>query len=365
MSDPNATAAASTASPADVGPILRVEDLKVSFKSEEGEVRAVDGVSFEMSKGETLAIVGESGSGKSVTSLAVMSLLPLKTKITGKVLFEGVDLVGADEKTLQNLRGNRISMIFQDPLTALNPVLTIERQISETLLKHKMVTKSKAPERVAELLDLVGISDVKQRMKQYAHEFSGGMCQRVMIAMAMACEPDLLIADEPTTALDVTVQAQVLDLLDHLQERTGMALLLISHDLGVVAGRADRVNVMYAGRVVETGSIDTVFEAPAMPYSIGLLASNTRLDAPLEERLVPIPGSPPSPSARPSGCAFHPRCTYAKDRCKVDDPVLRPAPQSGQATDPDGGLLAHLGACHYMEEVASGSVEGHEPEEQV
>ncbi|MES9683810.1 peptide ABC transporter ATP-binding protein [Bacillus sp. AFS001701] len=289
--------------------LLEVKDLCVSFYTHAGEVQAVRGVSFDLKKGETLAIVGESGSGKSVTSKALMGLIPNppgKIK-SGEILFDGKDLAKLTEKEMQNIRGKEISMIFQDPMTSLNPVLTIGYQITEGLIKHQKMSKTEAKKIALELINLVGIPNAEARFKQYPHQFSGGMRQRVVIAMALACNPKLLIADEPTTALDVTIQAQILELMKEIQRKTDSAIIFITHDLGVVANVADKVAVMYAGRVVEMGTVDDIFYNPKHPYTWGLLASMPDLDNEQGAELVAIPGTPPDLLNPPKGDAFAPR----------------------------------------------------------
>lgn len=289
--------------------LLEVKDLCVSFYTHAGEVQAVRGVSFDLKKGETLAIVGESGSGKSVTSKALMGLIPNppgKIK-SGEILFDGKDLAKLNEKEMQNIRGKEISMIFQDPMTSLNPVLTIGYQITEGLIKHQKMSKTEAKKIALELINLVGIPNAEARFKQYPHQFSGGMRQRVVIAMALACNPKLLIADEPTTALDVTIQAQILELMKEIQRKTDSAIIFITHDLGVVANVADKVAVMYAGRVVEMGTVDDIFYNPKHPYTWGLLASMPDLDNEQGAELVAIPGTPPDLLNPPKGDAFAPR----------------------------------------------------------
>ncbi|MEO5900848.1 MAG: ABC transporter ATP-binding protein [Ilumatobacteraceae bacterium] len=294
-------------------PLLEVTDLSVEFPSDDGNVLAVDKVSYVINEGETLGIVGESGSGKSVTSMAVLGLLPKRAKITGSVKFRGRELIGLSDKEMRPLRGAHIAMIFQDALTALNPVFRVGDQIAENITAHHKVPKAQLEQRVIQLLELVGIPNPVERANQYPHEFSGGMRQRAMIAMSIANEPDLLIADEPTTALDVTIQAQVLEVMDRIKDRTKSAIALITHDLGVVAGVADRVMVMYAGRLVERGNVDQIFYTPRHPYTDGLLASLPRLDRRAgNERLHRIKGQPPSQVALPPGCAFNPRCPHAK-----------------------------------------------------
>jgi len=292
-------------------PLLSVENLRVQFWTQRGTVYAVNGVSFEIAAGETLGIVGESGCGKSVTSLALLGILPRAGRVTsGHASFGGRDLLRLPDRELRRIRGKEIAMIFQDPMTSLNPVLTIGRQIREALETHFDMERKPADARVAELLDQVGIPSAKSRVSDYPHQFSGGMRQRAMIAMALACEPKLLIADEPTTALDVTIQAQILDLLRALVADRDTALILITHDLGVVAGSCERVNVMYAGMFVETGSAEQVFGTPRHPYTLGLLQSVPRLDAPRGRKLHPIEGAPRDMLRPPQACPFAPRCAY-------------------------------------------------------
>jgi peptide/nickel transport system ATP-binding protein len=308
-------------------PLLRVEDLRVEFPSEDGVVHAVDGITYQVFPGRTLGIVGESGSGKTVSSLTALGLTRRQgAKISGRILFDGQDLLTLSEDKMRTIRGNDIAMVFQDPLSSLHPLYKVGRQLTEAVRAHRDVSKAKARERAVELLGLVGIPDPARRVDQYPHEFSGGMRQRVMIAMALANEPKLLFADEPTTALDVTVQAQILALMERLQRELGMAIVIITHDLGVVAEMADDIAVMYAGRIVETASAARLFAAPEHPYTWGLLKSIPRLNAPREEELVPIPGTPPSLINPPSGCHFHPRCPYAQpDHARID-PALEPVP---------------------------------------
>jgi len=306
-------------------PLLRVEDLHVEFPTEDGVVHAVDGITYQVHKGRTLGIVGESGSGKTVSSLTTLGLTRRQgARITGRIVFEGKDLVTLAEDELRTIRGNDIAMIFQDPLSALHPLYKVGRQLSEAVRAHREVSKAQARERAVELLGLVGIPDPTRRVDSYPHEFSGGMRQRAMIAMALANEPKLLIADEPTTALDVTVQAQILALLERLQRELGMAIVIITHDLGVVAEMADDIAVMYAGRIVETASAASVFASPEHPYTWGLLKSIPRLDAQRDVDLVPIPGAPPSLISPPSGCHFHPRCPYIQPDHTRIDPQLQP-----------------------------------------
>src|SRR5437867_4379546 len=295
------------------GVILSVGALHVECPTDDGVVKAVDGVSFDVHENEVLGIVGESGSGKSVTSMSILGLLPKTARISGQVVFRGQSLLGLREKEMRRLRGRRIAMVFQDALAALNPVYKVGSQVAEAIKVHEDVPSHELRERVVKLLDLVGIPNPKARADQYPHEYSGGMRQRAMIAMAIANDPDVLIADEPTTALDVTIQAQVLEVLERVQDRTNSAIVLITHDLGVVAGVADRVLVMYAGRPVETGNVDQIFYKPQHPYTLGLLASLPRLDQNAEGmRLYRIRGQPPSLIHVPTGCAFHPRCDYAQ-----------------------------------------------------
>ena len=302
--------------------LLEVRGWKVEFPTRGAPVRAVRGIEFSIDRGETVGLVGESGSGKSVTVLGLLSLLPPTAVISGEAFFEGRDLRLHSSSQLRKVRGGQIGIIFQDPLSSLNPVLTIGNQIGEALRLHRGLRGSAARSRAVELLDLVGIADASRRLGQYPHELSGGMQQRVMIAAALACEPKLLIADEPTTALDVTIQAQILELLARLRTELGMAVLLITHDLGVVAGFADRVNVMYAGSIVETGDTAAVLSNPRHPYTLGLLRSVPRLDRPREEEVVPIPGRPPDLRALLESCAFAPRCAFAFDRCLTSRPGL-------------------------------------------
>jgi len=320
--------------------LLDVRDLKTYFKTDDGIVKAVDGVTFSIEKGRTLGIVGESGSGKSVTCLTIMGLNAKRNTITtGEALFKEQDLLGMGMRRLRQIRGNDIAMIFQDPMTSLNPVHKIGNQLTEAVLLHQDVTKKQARARALELLKAVGIPRAERRVDDYPHQFSGGMRQRVMIAMALINDPDLLIADEPTTALDVTTQAQILNLMNKLQEEFGSAIIIITHDLGVVAETADDVLVMYAAEVVEQGPVEQIFSRPHMPYTWGLLGSLPRLDAETE-RLVQITGQPPSLLRPPSGCRFHPRCPYVMDVCKQTDPPLKPVT----------GDIDHYAACHLDEE---------------
>lgn len=302
--------------------ILEVKNLKTSFATDSGEVRAVDGVSFKLPKGQTIGIVGESGSGKSITSLSILRLLASNGKIKeGEVLYKGQDLLKFSEEQMRKLRGNEISMIFQEPMTSLNPVYTVGQQIGEALMLHQNMSKKEAHIRSVELLKLVGIPSPDKRVKNYPFELSGGMRQRVMIAMSLACNPEILIADEPTTALDVTIQAQILELIKELQDRLGMSVVFITHDLGVVAETCDYVAVMYAGQVVEYSDVRSLFHYPKLPYTIGLLKSLPRHDIE-QDKLEPIKGNVPSPHEMPIGCRFSPRCPAATDLCREKMPQL-------------------------------------------
>jgi oligopeptide transport system ATP-binding protein len=304
-------------------PLLSVESLNVRFETRRGTVHAVNGITFDIAPGETLGIVGESGCGKSVTSLAILGLLARNGRVeSGRAMFDGQDLLRQTDRTLRRIRGREIAMIFQDPMTSLNPVLTIGRQIREALETHFDMDRKAAEKRAADLLDRVGIPQANARVRDYPHQFSGGMRQRAMIAMALACEPKLLIADEPTTALDVTIQAQILDLLRALVAEENAALILITHDLGVVAGMCERVNVMYGGMFVETGSADQLFASPRHPYTLGLLQSVPRLDAARRSRLHPIDGAPPNMLRLPTACPFQPRCRFEVDLSRREVPQL-------------------------------------------
>ena len=302
--------------------VLQVKDLRISFKTYAGEVQAVRGASFDLRRGETLAIVGESGSGKSVAARSIMRLNPEANTIvrSGEILFEGEDLLKLSGRQMLGIRGPKIAMVFQDPMTSLDPTMRIGRQISESLKKHFGMSGRQATERAVELLKLVGIPNPEDRLRQYPHQFSGGMRQRVVIAIALSCDPQVLIADEPTTALDVTIQAQILELMRELQDRLGMSIILITHDLGVVASTAHRIGVMYGGKIVETGTVREIFYNPQMPYTWGLLASIPLLTADRSLELIPIPGSPPSALDPPRGCPFTARCPYAMQICAEEMP---------------------------------------------
>ncbi len=337
--------------------LLDVSNLRVEFAGRK-VVHAVRGLSYTIAPGETLGLVGESGSGKSVSALAVLGLLPNRVgRVTdGSVRFEGSELIGLPERQLRRVRGTRIAMIFQDPLSSLNPVLTIGRQITETLETHRGMSRGAAGRRAGELLELVGIPDARRRLDDYPHQFSGGMRQRAMIAMALACEPALLIADEPTTALDVTIRAQILDLLTRLRIDLNMAVLMITHDLGVVAGFADRLAVMYAGRIVEIGPTEDVLARPEHPYTVGLLQSLPRLDRPRQAKLTPIGGAPPDLAGEIVGCPFAPRCSWRLEVCWSVDPEMLPAGSDANAVAWDDPGV-HVAACHdrpTLEEAAAG-----------
>ena len=317
--------------------LLEVDDLKMYFHTEDGVVRAVDGVSYTLDRGETLGVVGESGSGKSVTHMTMMGLIPMPPgKIEGgSVLYRGHDLLNMPEAQMQHVRGNDIAMIFQDPMTSLNPVYKIGKQVGEGLRLHRGYSKEQALKRAVELLDAVGIPEPEKRVNEYPHQFSGGMRQRVMIAMALACDPDILIADEPTTALDVTIQAQIIELMKEMQEKNGNAIVMITHDLGVVADVADKIMVMYAGRPVEFGTADEIFYESRHPYTWGLIRSIPEQATDEKKPLTPIHGNPPALSNLPKGCVFSPRCPYATDKCRAERP---------QRFETGTG---HYAACHY------------------
>src|SRR3954470_24492014 len=307
--------------------LLEIENLQVHFDTDDGVVRAVDGISYSVDRGQTLGIVGESGSGKSVSSLTVLGLSRARNaRISGSIRFDGKQLLNASEEEMRGLRGDDVAMIFQDPLSSLHPFYKVGAQIVEAIRTHRDVTKSQAYDRAVEMLNLVGIPEPRKRAESYPHEFSGGMRQRAMIAMALANDPKLLIADEPTTALDVTVQAQILELIERLQSEFDTAVVVITHDLGVVAEVADDIAVMYAGRIVENATTDAVFAGPQHPYTWGLLSSIPKLDSPRGDELVPIAGRPPSLINLPSGCSFHPRCPYVKPAHMKVDPALEPLP---------------------------------------
>jgi oligopeptide/dipeptide ABC transporter ATP-binding protein len=328
-------------------PVLSIQDLTVEFGTEDGIVHAVTEVSYDLFPGETLGIVGESGSGKSVSVMSMLGLIPVPPGkiVSGQALYQGRDLLTMRKKELRTIRGGKVAMIFQDPMTSLNPVLTIGDQIAEAIQVHNPGTSdADARKRVVHLLEVVGVPSADRRFDQYPHEFSGGMRQRAMIAMAIANDPVVLIADEPTTALDVTIQAQIVEVMRAAQEETHAAIILITHDLGLIAELADRVVVMYAGRVVELGDVYTIFNSPRHPYTVGLMNSLARVDMD-QDWLRPIPGQPPSLLNRPPGCAFHPRCEFSqgRERCRTEVPELRSFGEGG----------AHLSACHFAEELAA------------
>jgi len=340
-----------------MAPLLEVRNLKTQFKGKDGVVKAVDDVSFYIDKGETLGVVGESGSGKSVTAMSILRLVQNPGKVVGgEILFEGRDLLKLEDRDMRKIRGKEIAMIFQDPMTSLNPVLTVGRQLSEPLITHLGLTKVQALKESVDLLKMVGIPNAAERVRSYPHHFSGGMRQRVMIAMSLACRPKLIIADEPTTALDVTIQAQILELLEKLQAETGTAVMIITHALGVVAGMADRINVMYAGHIVETATADELFANPRHPYTMGLLKSIPRLDEARRGRLQPIKGSPPDLLDLPKGCPFVSRCEYALPQAETIRPELRQVP-----SETGGGRGEHWIACHS--EVKMGDPPAHEAQE--
>lgn len=335
--------------------LLEVENLETRFFTEDGVVKAVNGISFHVEAGETLGIVGESGSGKSVTVMSLMRLIPMPPgKITnGTVMFQGRDLLDFSEEEMRDIRGNQVAMIFQDPMTSLNPVLTIEKQLTEAIELHMGLNHSQAVARAVELLTLVGIPGAKDRIRNYPHQFSGGMRQRVMIAMGLACQPELLIADEPTTALDVTIQAQIVDLIKELREEIGMAILWITHDLALLAGLADRIIVLYAGQVVEQARTLELYKSPRHPYTIGLLQSIPRLDKAGHHRLTPIDGIPPDLTNYPTGCPFAPRCRFAIERCTEQDPSLEAV-----GTNHDVACWVKPDGIQILNEYHEGSTDG-------
>ncbi len=327
--------------------LLEVKDLQTHFFTMDGVVRAVNGVSYDLEEGETLGLVGESGCGKSVSALSLMRLIPDPPGkiVNGEVYLDGEDILKIDMDDMRNIRGAKMSMVFQEPMTSLNPVLTVERQLTETLQLHKGMGKAESRREGVNLLARVGIPDPEQRIKQYPHQFSGGMRQRVMIAMALSCNPRLIIADEPTTALDVTIQAQILELMKSLTTEFGVALIVITHNLGVVARYADRVNIMYAGKIIERGTALEIYSNPRHPYTVGLLRSVPRLDLPRRAKLDPIEGQPPDLVRLPQGCAFRARCRWAIDKCATDTPVLEET------------SLNHWSACWRAEELGPGAVD--------
>ena len=327
--------------------LLEVKDLKTHFFTMDGVVKAVDGVSYDIEEGETLGLVGESGCGKSVSALSVMRLIPNPPGriVSGEILLDGEDILKVDMEDMRNIRGAKIAMVFQEPMTSLNPVLTVERQLTETLQLHMGMSSEEAKQEGVNLLTRVGIPDPESRIKQYPHQFSGGMRQRVMIAMALSCNPRLIIADEPTTALDVTIQAQILDLMKSLTTEFGVALIVITHNLGVVARYADRVNIMYAGKVIERGDAREIYANPRHPYTVGLLRSVPRLDLPRRAKLDPIEGQPPDLIHLAPGCSFEPRCKWAVDKCKTDIPELTEAGEG------------HLSACWRSEDLGPSAID--------
>jgi len=327
--------------------LLEVKDLKTHFFTMDGVVKAVDGVSYDLEEGETLGLVGESGCGKSVSALSVMRLIPNPPGqiVGGEILLDGEDILKIDMDDMREIRGAKIAMVFQEPMTSLNPVLTVERQLTETLQLHMGMNKQQAQEEGVNLLTRVGIPDPESRIKQYPHQFSGGMRQRVMIAMALSCNPRLIIADEPTTALDVTIQAQILDLMKSLTSEFGVALIVITHNLGVVARYADRVNIMYAGKVIERGNAREIYSNPRHPYTVGLLRSVPRLDLPRRAKLDPIEGQPPDLINLPQGCSFRERCRWAIEKCATDSPELMESSEG------------HLSACWRAEDLGPTAID--------
>jgi oligopeptide/dipeptide ABC transporter ATP-binding protein len=323
--------------------LLEVRDLKTHFFTPEGVVKAVDGISYTLEEGETLGLVGESGCGKSMSALSIMRLVPDPPGKTvgGEVIFDGQDLLKLSDTEIRHVRGKQIAMVYQEPMSSLNPVLSIERQLTESLELHLSMSKTEARQEAVRRLQQVGIPDPERRLKQYPHQFSGGMLQRVMIAMALSCNPRLIIADEPTTALDVTIQAQILDLMKKLSREYGVSLLIITHNLGVVARYADRVNIMYAGKIIERGTAKDIYRHPSHPYTLGLLNSVPRLDLPRTDKLDPVEGQPPDLMNLPAGCAFRERCRFAIDRCAGETPTLRSVG------------AGHLSACFVAETLLS------------
>jgi oligopeptide/dipeptide ABC transporter ATP-binding protein len=321
--------------------LLEIKNLKTQFFTSAGVVQAVDGITYDVAPGETVAVVGESGCGKSVSAMSILRLIPDPPGkiVDGSIIFDDKDLLALSDKDMRNIRGRDIGMIFQEPMTSLNPVLTIERQLTETLEEHLGSTKEAARERALEMLNLVGISDPERRLKQYPHHLSGGMRQRVMIAMALACGPKLIIADEPTTALDVTIQAQILELMKELTRKLGVAMIIITHNLGVVARYADRVNVMYAGRIIESGTAEDIYHNPKHPYTLALLRSVPRMDRARGQKLQPVDGQPPDLTMLDEGCAFRPRCNYATEQCARAKPTL------------DAVETGHVSACWEKDKV--------------
>ena len=327
-----------------MSPLLEVKNLRTHFYTFEGVVKAVDGVSYDLEEGETLGLVGESGCGKSVSAMSLMRLIPDPPGkiVDGEILFEGQDVLQLSMDEMRHIRGAKMSMVFQEPMTSLNPVLNLEKQLGETLQLHKGMTKQEARQESVELLARVGIPDPERRVRQYPHQFSGGMRQRVMIAMALSCNPRVIIADEPTTALDVTIQAQILELMKGLTQEFGVAMIVITHNLGVVARYADRMNIMYAGKIIERGESAEIYSNPRHPYTVGLLKSVPRLDLPRRTRLDPIEGQPPDLIAVPKGCAFRDRCKWAVDKCATEDPGLETVAEG------------HYSACWRSEDLGPG-----------
>ena len=330
-----------------MSPLLEVKNLRTHFYTFEGVVKAVDGVSYDLEEGETLGLVGESGCGKSVSAMSLMRLIPDPPGkiVDGEILFEGQDVLQLSMDEMRHIRGAKMSMVFQEPMTSLNPVLNLEKQLGETLQLHKGMTKQEARQESVELLARVGIPDPERRVRQYPHQFSGGMRQRVMIAMALSCNPRVIIADEPTTALDVTIQAQILELMKGLTQEFGVAMIVITHNLGVVARYADRMNIMYAGKIIERGESAEIYSNPRHPYTVGLLKSVPRLDLPRRTRLDPIEGQPPDLIAVPKGCAFRERCKWAVDKCATEEPGLESVAEG------------HYSACWRYEDLGPGALD--------